>query len=251
MMAHFTKKAVIFDFGQTLADSARGFRSAEKEAQTRLFSYLGKTSWDDFLSVYRPLRKAFHDHSDFSRKDLWVEVCKRYGAASDQILFEQWESDYWHTVEEHTEFFPEAIPTLEQLATEYRLALITNTQRQNRSGDHRINRFPGLEKVFQEIIVAGAGGIPAKPDPAPFRHCLARLDLTPPEVVYVGDDWRIDICGASKVGIQPIWLKHHSVPRSWPEVETSVPIITSLDRLLDLDTVLSEPNAADCLTELR
>lgn len=240
MVAHLTKAALIFDFGQTLADSARGFRSAEKQAQTRLFSYLGKTSWDGFLAVYRQIRKALHESSDFSRNDMWVQVCNRYGVTSDRILFEQWESDYWNTVEEETELFPEAMPTLEILATRYRLALITNTQGQKRSNSHRINHFPGLEKVFQEIIVAGVGAVPAKPDPIPFRHCLTRLDSSPGEAVYVGDDWRIDICGASNVGIQPIWLKHHSVRRSWPEVETSVPVITSLDQLLNLDGLLSQ-----------
>ena len=240
MVAHFTKAALIFDFGQTLADSANGFRHAEKKAQTRIFSYLGRASWDDFLAIYRPLRKAFHENSDFSRKDLWIKVCSHYGVTSDRILFDQWENDYWNTVEEQTELFPEAMPTLEILATRYRLALITNTQGQKRSSSHRIGRFPGLQKVFQEIIVAGAGNMPAKPDPAPFRHCLARLGLSPGQAVYVGDDWRIDIRGASNVGIQPIWLKHRSVRRSWPEVEESVPVITSLDRLLDLDSLLPD-----------
>lgn len=232
-------KAVIFDFGQTLADSSEGFRSAEKEAETRLFSYLGKTSWDDFLAIYRQIRKTFHESSDFSRKDMWVQVCNRYDVTSDRLLFEQWEKDYWNNVEAQTQLFPEAWPALKELATRYRLALITNTQGQQRSSNHRISRFPGLEKVFQEIIVAGAGGLPAKPHPAPFRHCLGRLDLAPQEVVFVGDDWRIDICGAGNIGIQPIWLKHHSVKRSWPKVEASVPVITSLDHLLDLESLLS------------
>jgi len=242
MTVQMTKAAMIFDFGQTLADSSGGFRSAEKEAQTRLYSYLRRTSWDEFLAVYRQIRKTFHESSDFSRKDMWVQVCHRYGVASDRTLFEQWEKDYWNNVEEQTRLFPDAMPTLEQLATRYRLALITNTQGLKLATSHRIGRFPELETVFREIIVAGAGNLPAKPDPAPFRYCLARLGLTPQEAVFVGDDWRIDICGAINVGIQPIWLKHHLVKRSWPTVEGSVPVITSLDRLLELDRLLPAPH---------
>ena len=49
----------------------------------------------------------------------------------------------------------------------------------------------------------------------------------------MGDDWRIDICGAGDAGLHPIWLKHHSVKRNWPDVQTSVPVITSLEQLLD------------------
>ena len=46
-------KAVIFDFGQTLVNSAYGFRTAEKEAQDKLFKNLGLTVRDDFMAIYR------------------------------------------------------------------------------------------------------------------------------------------------------------------------------------------------------
>lgn len=48
LVARLTK-AVIFDFGQTLVDSADGFRTAEKEAETRIFEDLGMESWPEFL----------------------------------------------------------------------------------------------------------------------------------------------------------------------------------------------------------
>ncbi len=57
------------------------------------------------------------------------------------------------------------------------------------------------------------------------------------EKYRIGDDWYIDICGAMNASIQPVWLKHHSVRRKQPDVETLVPIISSLDRLLDLDSI--------------
>ena len=38
--------------------------------------------------------------------------------------------------------------------------------------------------------------------------------------------------------IQPIWLKHHLVSRTWPDVKETVPIITSLDQLSDLESVI-------------
>ena len=71
-------KAVIFDFGQTLVDSAKGFRTAEKEAQDKLFSNLGLTVRDNFLTIYRRLRKELHERSDFSRNSLWQEIFYYY-----------------------------------------------------------------------------------------------------------------------------------------------------------------------------
>ncbi len=151
---------------------------------------------------------------------------------------EIWENEYWERVKAETVLFPETVQVLEKLNTEYRLGLITNTQGQKTSGKHRISLFPELERFFEVVIVAGEADVPPKPDPAPFHLCLDSLGTTPGEAVYIGDDWRIDICGAKDIGLQPIWIKHHSVRRSWPDIKTSVPVITSLDQLLHLDRVL-------------
>jgi HAD superfamily hydrolase (TIGR01549 family) len=227
-------KAVLFDFGQTLANSANGFRAAEKEAQTKIYSNLSLTSWETFLASYRRIRKKFHERSILSRKAIWQAVYLHFNRKPDLGCIEKWEDGYWDTVKAYTTPFPETLPVLQGLAVEYQLALITNTQGQGASDNHRISSFPELERFFKVIIVAGEAGVPPKPDAAPFRLCLERLGVGPAEAVFVGDDWRIDICGASDAGIRPIWIKHYSVRRSWPEVETTAPVITSLNQLRGL-----------------
>lgn len=230
-------KTVIFDFGQTLVDSANGFRGAEKEAETKIFKHLGLGSWPEFLSNYRRVREEFHANSNFSRKALWQEVYLHYNQGPDLEFLLKAERDYWETVKSRTRLFPETKTVLEQLASEYRLALITNTQGQETSEKHRLSLFPDLEGFFEVIIVAGEAGVPPKPNHEPFLLCLEKLGAGPTEAIYVGDDWRIDICGAKGAGIQPVWLQHHSVSRKWPLVETSVPVITSLEQLLDLESI--------------
>jgi HAD superfamily hydrolase (TIGR01549 family) len=232
-------KAVIFDFGQTLVDSAGGFKAAEKDAQAKLFLNLGLTNQEDFLTIYRRLRKEFHERSNFSRNSLWLEVYHYYGIKPDIELLEKWESAYWETVKSNTTLFPEVGQVLKSLNSRYKIALITNTQGQKTTRTHRISLYPELENFFKVIIVAGEGGIPPKPAPEPFYVCLEKLRIAPSEAVYVGDDWLIDVCGAREAGLHPIWLKHHTVRRNWPKVETSDPIITRLDELIDLEKLLS------------
>ena len=232
-------KAVIFDFGQTLVDSADGFRRAEKEAQDRLFKDLSLTLKDKFLENYRRIRKQFHDQSNFSRKSIWNEVYYYHCLTADPDLLERWENDYWETVKANTKLFPEAEKVLEALNAQYKVALITNTQGQKRVGTHRISQFPELDQYFQVVIVAGEEGIAPKPDPQPFRICLQQLEIDASEAVYVGDDYRIDICGARQAGLLPIWIKHHRVKRNWPDVETEIPQISSLNKLLELEKLLN------------
>ena len=230
-------KAVIFDFGQTLVDSADGFRSAEKQVEKKIFKDLALSSWQEFLEIYRKIRKQFHEKSNFSRRAMWQELYWYYCRQCDEELLEEWEQQYWEKVKTETRLFPETEDVLAKLATEYDTALITNTQGQKEGDEHRIRLFPQIERFFDVVIVAGESGVPEKPDMAPFELCLERMKVSADEAIYVGDDWRIDICGARNAGIQPIWLKHHLVKRTWPEVKETVPIITSLERLLDLESV--------------
>ncbi|MBW1696589.1 MAG: HAD family hydrolase [Deltaproteobacteria bacterium] len=227
-------KAVVFDFGQTLVDAADGFRAAEKKLQLCIFSDLKLSDWEEFISLYRNIRRSFHEKSNFSRKAIISVVYRCFGRKVDPRKISRWQEDYWQKVAEETREFPEAREVLKLLSANYNLAMITNTQGGRESESHRAYRFPDLMRFFETIVVAGEGDIPPKPDPAPFRLCLDRLNIEASEAVYVGDDWRIDICGAENSGMHPVWIKHRSVRRSWPEVESSVPVIESLDQLPEL-----------------
>jgi len=149
-------KAIIFDFGQTLVDSADGFRAAEKEVQGRIFAQLSSISdigtWESFLNSYRVVRKKFHDKSNFSRVALWQEIYRRCNLEPDRGLLKQWEKSYWERVKSETLVFPETKQVLRKLAAAYRLALITNTQGQKAKQKHRLSQYPELEKFFDVII---------------------------------------------------------------------------------------------------
>ncbi|MBN2293075.1 MAG: HAD family hydrolase [Pirellulales bacterium] len=236
-------QAVLFDFGQTLVDSANGFRSAEKEAQALILDNLiasakKNLSSREFLAKYRDLRKYYQENSNYSRKSLWEAVCSHFGQRADPCIIEQWEEEYWQRVKRMTNVFPETIEVLQTLKQRYKIGLISNTQGQPRSVGHRLGEFPQLERFFESVVIAGESDIPAKPDPMPFAKCLKELGVAAAEAVYVGDDWRVDICGAQDAGLRAIWIKYHSVKRNWPKVETDVPTIFSLKSLLDLSTVL-------------
>ncbi len=224
-------KAILFDFGQTLADSADGFRTAERDVQNKICENMGLAHRDGFLAVYRKIRKDFHAQSRLSRVAMWQAVYRRLCRPHNDATLAQWEKDYWDTVKSHTILFPETVAVLRRLRQTYRLSLITNSQGQMPQDDHRACLFPELEEFFEVIVVAGEGGLPPKPASQPFEWCLKQMNLTADEALYVGDEWQIDICGARNAGIQPVWLQHMAVQRNWPAVETTEPVITGLEEL--------------------
>ena len=227
-------KAVIFDFGQTLVDSADGFRTAEREAQDRILAALEGVERDRFMDVYRRVRKAHHERSRLSRHEIWRAVCDALRRSIDERRLVAWEGEYWKRVNGLTRAFPDARRTLEALRATHRLALVSNTQGQAGGDAHRLSEFPDLERVFECIVIAGENGIAAKPDAQPFVRCLQQMKLDPGDCFYVGDDYRFDVCGSRDAGLRPIWLKHRSVRRNWPDVDANVPVITSLDELPNL-----------------
>ncbi len=228
-------KAIIFDFGQTLVDSSDGFRSAESEAQKAIFKNLAITDYDHFKKTYRKIRSEFHQEGNLSRINIWRALFEEFSqeASNDNLL--KWETSYWKIVERKTTVFPEVIDTLKYLSSHYdHLALVTNTQGQTSSQAHRFENHPDLATFFSIIVVAGQNDIPAKPNTLAFEMCLKQLGITSDEAVYIGDDWQNDIIASKEAGLFPIWLKHHSVKRNYPEVKENITTITELTELIPL-----------------
>lgn len=234
-------KAVIFDFGQTLVDSADGFRYAEKIAKEKIFLSLfpcsNENQWQVFLSEYRQIRKAFHAKSDFSRYAIWQAVYNQFNYNIDPEKLVKMETEYWELVKSRTRPFPETISVLKKLTQKYQLGLITNTQGQQTSGTHRLALFPDIEKFFKTIIIAGESGLPSKPDPHPFLLCLQKMQIQPAQAIYVGDDLEKDVKGAGDAGLHPVWLKHSLVKRSWPDSGTRActSVITNLNQIFEIN----------------
>jgi REG-2-like HAD superfamily hydrolase len=80
-----------------------------------------------------------------------------------------------------------------------------------------------------DFVVASAAVGTAKPHPDIFRFALARADLSPHEVAYVGDSYVADVLGARAVGIAPVLLDRDG---NAPAVDC--PVVSSLLDVLDL-----------------
>lgn len=82
-----------------------------------------------------------------------------------------------------------------------RLAVISNAD--GRVADYLARA--GLADLFEFILDSAVEGV-EKPDPEIFQRALDRLGLGPDAVVYVGDTWAVDVIGARRAGIEPVYL---------------------------------------------
>jgi len=128
-----------------------------------------------------------------------------------------------------TEFQPEdrlldgARETLEVLRRQgYRLGIVSN---RDEPFDDLLTRY-GLELSCFDLTLA-AGEINAwKPAPAIFQHALQRLELTPAQAIYIGDNFYADVVGARGAGLLPILLDPDEI---FPEADC--PVIRQLDEI--------------------
>ena len=69
----------------------------------------------------------------------------------------------------------------------------------------------GVKDKFEAIIISADLRL-RKPNPKIFQRMLAMLNLTAPEVLFVGDTPHHDVGGAKAVGMSAAWISRHALP---------------------------------------
>ena len=59
-----------------------------------------------------------------------------------------------------------------------------------------------IGRVFDAVVISSEVGL-SKPDPQIYHHCLARLGLEPPQVLFV-DDRADNVEGAARIGLRTL-----------------------------------------------
>jgi HAD superfamily hydrolase (TIGR01509 family) len=105
-----------------------------------------------------------------------------------------------------------AAAAIEQLGGRYQLGLIANQGAECRA---RLAALGWLDR-FEVVAFAEEVNI-FKPDPALFRHALARAGVAPEHALMVGDRLDNDIAPAAALGMATAWLRWpRRAAKGWP-----------------------------------
>ena len=102
------------------------------------------------------------------------------------------------------------LPILRELASRYRLGIVSNTIL---AGDHHLRslrRAGGMRYVGCAVWSANFGR--RKPDPAMIAYVLDRLETRARQAVFVGDKIRTDVLAARRAGVRSIHLRRLGQP---------------------------------------
>ena len=118
--------------------------------------------------------------------------------------------------------FPDALPALEKLGTNYRLGLVSDAQWVFSEPEIR---FLGLERYLETVVLSSRYFV-RKPAPQIYSHALRAMKLQPSQALYVGNDPARDVPGPQAIGM-PVAI----IRREGPLPEIKVPIIKDLQEI--------------------
>lgn len=121
------------------------------------------------------------------------------------------------------DFFPDVHATLEHLANQFILGVITN-------GNADVQRL-GLADYFRFAVSAEQVGI-GKPASEPFAAALAHAGVEAAQAAHIGDHPGDDIAGAIAAGFRAIWFNPQG--NAWGEAARPHAEVSSLAELPDL-----------------
>lgn len=98
--------------------------------------------------------------------------------------------------------YPDCAPELERLADRgIPVSVVSNFD----SRLEKIIEALGIRHLFRHIHYSSRSGS-AKPQPAIFTSACERLQVAPADTLHVGDSYPLDVQGASRAGLQALWL---------------------------------------------
>jgi 2-haloalkanoic acid dehalogenase type II len=127
--------------------------------------------------------------------------------------------------------FPETEEALARLGETMTLAVVSNA--------HRGFLYPVLDHYgiggrFAAVVCSEDVGA-YKPHPGPFELMLERLDLSPDQVLHVGDKQEEDVWGPSRLGMRTAWVNRDGVAPdpALPEPDHWITNLSDLIRVLE------------------
>ena len=171
----------------------------------------------DHIASTRPELRS--DLSAVRRESIRLAL---YRAGENPLLAEP-AFDAFFAERQRVTLFDDALPALQFLAARYPLVSLSN-------GNADLGRV-GLAAYFRAAISAREFGV-GKPDPRIFHAAAGAIDLTPRDVLHVGDDATLDALGAQNAGMQAVWLNRGDT--LWPHDHQPEVTVAGLAELCDL-----------------
>jgi FMN phosphatase YigB (HAD superfamily) len=245
-----TYRAVIFDLFDTLVDfdreqipvltiDGREVRTTAGETYKVLAQYAPDKSFDTYYRALSAVTKALvaereRDHLEIPARRRYEMLFDRLemprDAAADRCI-DGMLAMHHRYMHDSTVCPPERTQVLEALKQRYPLGLLSNFD--SAETGLKILATHGLQPYFSPIHISEAIRY-RKPRREAFLQTAVAMGVAPPEALFIGDTFALDVVGAKGVGMDVAWFDRQKTP---PELDKAQPDYT-ITRLIDLLEIL-------------
>lgn len=221
-------KAISFDLDDTLWAVGPVIRTAESALRhwisanyPRVFEVLDEATIKNLRrEVMRAHPQNAHDFT-FLRKQVLKSMAEAAGYTSAMVepAFEVFDD-----MRNRVDLFPGVEALLKRLSDEYVLIGCSN-------GNASLQKT-GLDQFFDAHVSARSAGA-AKPDQKIFAAVVSALQLSPGQILHVGDDPLADVKGARDAGMPSVWV--NASGDDWPTEHGESPV--TIASVIDLPSV--------------
>lgn len=161
--------------------------------------------WGEFTDNGEKFEELRNMQADY-RKKSWNKGLDALDI-EDEELAEELAEMFSKERRKHIYLYEETLDVLNQLKGKYKLLMLTNGAP---SLQHeKLKLSPELVPYFDHIVISGEFG-EGKPEPAIFEYAINLLEVEKSETIMVGNNPHSDILGATRTGIDSIWINHHN-----------------------------------------
>ena len=161
--------------------------------------------WGEFLDEGEDFKKL-RETVPVYRKEAWLRGLQDLDI-EDEPLAEELAKIFPEERKNHVYLYDETLEVLDALKGNYKLLMLTNGSPHLQRT--KLSLSPELAPYFDHIVISGEFG-KGKPAVEIFNYALSLLEVEKDEVIMIGDNPMTDILGASRVGIDSIWINHHN-----------------------------------------
>ena len=228
-------KGIIFDYGGTI--DSRGVHWSEV-----IWDGYCRQGLDDVLTKDQFREAYVHGERELARvrhimpADTFLDIMVKKMAIQRDYVVTTWQLNFTsaqardiasYCYESARECVSEARPVLESLQARYPMVLVSNFY----GNVDAVLRDFDIRHYFRGIIESAVVGV-RKPNPTIFRLGVDVLEMSPEDVLVIGDSLRKDIEPAQSLGCQVLWLKG----KGWTaeeDTQTHPNTIASIVQVLD------------------
>jgi 2-haloalkanoic acid dehalogenase type II len=199
-------KAVLFDLDDTLWPVAPVIQYAESALYDWMAIHTPAVVQHYSIEQLRASRNALVKTNPRFEYDLWALrhtlLSKVFAELGEDPEKAHHAMAIFANARNQVTLYEDVLPALSKLSEHVVLGTISN-------GFADLQAI-GISAHFRVSLAAHSFGC-AKPDPRIFMAACAKLNLTPEQVIVVGDDLLLDVHGAQQVGMHGVWINRHHV----------------------------------------